>query len=98
MLNHVTKQLKQLFGILIIFAIFVFYGAAIAGQSVTIVGTVNDDGVLVDQKGELYILREDEKSGELAENAGQKVEVKATMEESSDGTKNIAIESYKVMK
>ena len=89
---------KQLLGVLVIFAIFAFCGAAIAGQSVTIVGTINDDGVLVDQKGELYILTEDEKSEELAENAGQKVRVKGTMEESSDGTKTIAIESYKLMK
>ena len=37
------------------------------------------------------------KSDEVAENAGQKVEVKGTVEESSDGTKTIAIESYKVM-
>jgi len=97
MLKNVTKQQKQLFGILVIFAIFAFCGTAIAGQSMTIVGTINDDGVLVDQKGELYIIGEDEKSEELTENAGQKVEVKGTMEESSDGTKTIAIESYKVM-
>ena len=56
MLKNVTKQQKQLFGILVIFAIFAFCGTAIAGQSMTIVGTINDDGVLVDQKGELYII------------------------------------------
>ena len=87
----------QFLGILVIFAIFAFCGAAIAGQSMTIVGTINDDGVFVDQKGAIYMLGEDEKSEELAENAGQKVEVKGTVEESSDGTKTIAIESYKVM-
>jgi hypothetical protein len=87
---------KQLIGILVIVAFFAFCGAAIAGQSMTIVGTINDDGVLVDQKGALYMLGEDENSEELAENAGQKVEVKGTVEESSDGTKTIAIESYKI--
>ena len=40
---------------------------------------------------------EDEKSEEVAENAGQKVEMKGTVEESSDGAKTITIESYKVM-
>jgi predicted lipoprotein with Yx(FWY)xxD motif len=93
--NEMVK--KQLLGILVLFAIFAFCGAAIAAESMTIVGTINDDGVLVDQKGALYMLGEDEKSEELAENAGQKVEVKGTVEESSDGTKTIAIESYKVM-
>ena len=96
--NEMIKNVKkQLFGVLFVFAIFAFCGAAIAGQSMTIVGTINDDGVLVDQKGALYMLGDDEKSEELAENAGQKVEVKGTVEESSDGKKTIAIESYKVM-
>ena len=88
---------KQLIGILVIVAVVAFCGAALAGQSMTIVGTINDDGVLVDQKGALYMLGEDEKSEELAENTGQKVEVKGTVEESSDGAKTITIESYKVM-
>ena len=87
---------KQLFGVLVVFAIFAFCGAAIAGESMTIVGTINDDGVLVDQKGALYMLSEDEKGEEVAENAGKKVEVKGTVEE-SDGNKTIAVESYKVM-
>ena len=96
--NEMHKSVRiQFLGILVISAIFAFCGAAIAGQSMTIVGTINDDGVFVDQKGAIYMLGEDEKSEELAENAGQKVEVKGTVEESSDGTKTIAIESYKVM-
>lgn len=88
---------KQLLGILVIFAIFAFCGAAIAGQSMTIVGTVNEDGVLVDQGGVLYMLGEDDKGKEVAENSGKKVEVKGTVEENSDGSKTIAVESYKVM-
>ena len=88
---------KQLSGVLVVFAIFAFCGAAIGGQSMTIVGTINEDGVLVDQDGALYILGEDEKGGEVAENAGKKVEVKGTVEEDSAGTKTIAVESYKVM-
>ena len=95
--NEMLKNVKkQLFGVLVVFAIFAFCGAAIAGESMTIVGTINDDGVLVDQKGALYMLSEDEKGEEVAENAGKKVEVKGTVEE-SDGNKTIAVESYKVM-
>ena len=88
---------KQLLGILVVLTISAFCGIAVAGQSMTVVGTVNEDGVLVDQKGVLYMLGEDEKSEELAENPGQKVEVKGTVEESADGNKTIEIESYKVM-
>jgi predicted lipoprotein with Yx(FWY)xxD motif len=88
---------KQLLGILVLFAIFAFCGAAIAAESTTIVGTINEDGVLVDDGGVLYMLGEDDKSAEVAENSGKKVEVKGTVAESSDGTKTITIESYKVM-
>ena len=92
------KVKKQLLGVLVVFAIFAFYGAAMAAESKTIVGTINEDGVLVDQGGEIYMLGEDEKGEEVAENAGKKVEVKGSVEEDSDGTKTIAVESYKVMK
>ena len=96
--NEMLKNVnKQLLGVLVVFAIFAFCGAAIVGESMTIVGTINDDGVLVDEGGVLYLLGEDDKSAEVAENSGQKIEVKGTVEESSDGTKTIAIESYKVM-
>jgi predicted lipoprotein with Yx(FWY)xxD motif len=88
---------KLLMSALVVFSVLAFIGAAIAGQSMTIVGTINDDGVLVDKSGELYMLNEDEKSEELTENAGNKVEVKGTVKESSDGTKTITVESYKVM-
>ena len=88
---------KQLLGILVLFAIFAFCGAAIAAESMTIVGTINDDGVLVDEGGEIYMLGEDDKAGEVIENPGQKVAVKGTVAESSDGTKTITIESYTVM-
>ena len=94
MLKNVKKQRM---GAVVVFSVLALIGAAIAGQSVTIVGTINDDGVLVDKGGELYMLNEDEKSEELVENAGNKVEVKGTVMESSDGTKTIAVESYKVM-
>jgi predicted lipoprotein with Yx(FWY)xxD motif len=88
---------KQLLGVLVVFAIFAFCGAAIAADSMTIVGTINDDGVLVDEGGTLYMLGEDDKGAAVADNAGKKVEVMGTVEEASDGTKTITVESYKVM-
>jgi len=96
--NEMIKMYrKQLLGILVLFAIFAFCGAAIAAESTTIMGTINEDGVLVDEGGVLYMLGEDDKGAEVADNAGKKVEVKGTVAESSDGTKTITIESYKVM-
>ena len=44
-----------------------------------------------------YLLAEDEKSEELTENSGKKVEVKGSVEENSDGNKTISIESYKIL-
>jgi predicted lipoprotein with Yx(FWY)xxD motif len=93
--NEMVK--KQLLGVLVVFAIFAFCGAAIAADSMTIVGTINEDGVLVDEGGTLYMLGEDEKGAAVADNAGKKVEVMGTVEEASDGTKTITVESYKVM-
>jgi predicted lipoprotein with Yx(FWY)xxD motif len=93
--NEMVK--KQILGILVLFAIFAFCGGAIAAESITVVGTINDDGVLVDDSGTLYMLGEDDKGAEVAENTGKKVEVKGTVEEGSDGAKTITIESYKVM-
>jgi hypothetical protein len=96
--NEMTKIVnKQLLGVLVVFAVFALCGATFAAESMTIVGTINDDGVLVDESGTLYMLGEDDKGAEVAENSGKKVEVKGTVEESSDGTKTIAIESYAVM-
>jgi hypothetical protein len=96
--NEMHKNVKkQLMGAVVVFSVFALIGTVTAGQSVTIVGTINDDGVLVDKGGEIYMLNEDEKSEELVENAGNKVELKGTVKESSDGTKTIAVESYKVI-
>lgn len=89
---------KQIVGVLVLFAIFAFCSAAIAGaERITIVGTINDDGILVAKGGEIYMLGENDKGEEVAENTGEKVEVKGTVEESSDGTKTIVIESYRVI-
>jgi len=93
----IKKFNKQILGVLVVFAVLAFCGTAIAAESMTIVGTINEDGVLVDDSGTLYMLGEDDKGAEVAENSGKKVEVKGTVAESSDGTKTIAIESYKVM-
>jgi hypothetical protein len=96
--NEMLKNVKkQHMGAMVVFSVFALIGAVFAGQSMIIIGTINDDGVLVDKSGELYMLNEDEKSEELVENAGNKVKVKGTVKESSDGTKTIAVESYKVM-
>lgn len=94
MLKYVRKQL---FGSLVIFTIIAFCSIAVADKSIKIVGTINEDGVFVDQNGTFYLLAEDEKSEELTENSGKKVEVKGSVEENSDGNKTISIESYKIL-
>ena len=53
--NEMIKIVKkQLLGILVLFAIFAFCGAAIAAESMTVVGTINDDGELVDDGVQVF--------------------------------------------
>jgi len=73
-------------------------GLSMAGDDVTIVGTVNEDNQIVDDKGMVYELAENEMAGKVLENTGKKVEVKGTvMEGEGGGMKTITITSFKVM-
>ena len=76
---------------------FVMAGFAFAANSVTIVGTVNDDYTLVDDEGEIYFIADSEKGEQLAENAGVRVSVTGIVEE-EDGGPVIRVQSYKIIR
>ncbi len=83
--------------ILVVFMAALFVGAVWAADSMTIVGTVSDDGNIVDESGKVYAIGENDKSAEVSEQSGKKVEVKGTVEEGTGGNQTIMIESYKVV-
>jgi hypothetical protein len=84
-------------GILVVFMAALVVGSVWAAESMTIVGTVSDDGNIVDEGGKIYSIGENDKAAEVSEQSGKKVEVKGMVEEGSDGNQTIMIESYKVI-
>ena len=93
-----TKQ-KTIIGIsiLVVFMAVAFAGTVLAAESMTITGTVNDDGMIVDDSGTIYEIAEGDKSDEVMQKTGSKVEVQGMVEEADGGNKTITIESYKVL-
>lgn len=83
--------------ILVVFLVAAFAGSILAGESMTIVGTVNEDGQIVADSGTIFEIGDNDKSDAVSENSGTKVEVKGMVEEDSSGNKTIMIESFKVI-
>ena len=84
-------------GLLVVFMAALVAGSVWAAESKTIVGTVSDDGNIVDDGGKIYMIGDNDKAGEVSEQSGKKVEVTGMVEESSDGNQTIMIESYKIV-
>ena len=91
------KHTRITMSILAVFLMAAFAGSILAGESMTIVGTVNDDGQIVDNSGAIFEIGENDKSDAVSENSDTKVEVIGMVEEDSDGNKTIMIESFKVI-
>ena len=87
---------KSGYGLLIGMLIFGFVGYALAG-SMTVVGTIGEDNTITDDSGAVYMIGESEKGNDVVTMNGKKVEVMGMVEEATDGSKTIVIESYKVM-
>ncbi len=84
------------YGLLMVMLILGFVGYAMAG-SMTVVGTIGEDNTITDESGAVYMIGESEKGGDVVTMNGKKVEVMGMVEEATDGSKTIVIESYKVM-
>jgi len=83
-------------GLCAIIIVALLSGTAISAQSITIIGTVNEDYQFVADDGQIYIVAEPEKVQELDETIGKKVTVTGSIEE-SEGFKIIVIASYRVI-
>ena len=84
--------------ILLVFLMTAFAGSSLAGEIMTIVGVVTEDGLIVDKSGVIYEIGENDKFEAVTEHADVKIEVKGTVEEDDGGNKIIMIESFKVLK
>jgi len=67
-------------------------------EEIQLTGTVLKGGRLVDDQGQEYKMAKDEGSLQLEGQVGQKIEVKGTVMEDTEGHKIIKINDYKVVK
>jgi hypothetical protein len=91
------KNIRKMFlGIFIVALAVMVAGFAVAGDEVSITGTINDDSQLVDNSGNTYDIADTEQGYEVMEMTGKKVSVKGTVME-EDGSKTISITSFEVI-
>jgi hypothetical protein len=70
---------------------------AFAGSTVTITGTVNEDGQLVDETGQIYVIADDDLGWEVMDSVGEQVEVVGMVEEDESGMKVIVVKAFKLV-
>ncbi len=88
---------KTLIGIICVAILGFATVVAIAGDTVMITGTVNEDGQLVDDAGQVYQIADDDLGWEVMASVGEQVEVEAMVEEDESGVKVIVIKSFKLL-
>jgi len=94
MIRHLRKAC---YGILVILLVLGFVGYAAAGTDMKVIGVVGGDNTVTDESGAVYQIGNNDKTEEITEHAGKKVEIMGTVEEASDGSKTIMVDSYKLV-
>ena len=87
---------KTLISLLTVVALLFSAGLALAADTVTIQGQVNEENQLVDQDGNVYQIAETEEGIQVMDMVGEKVEVRGTVTE-QEGAKEITVESFSIM-
>jgi hypothetical protein len=88
---------RTLFAIFIISLVGFLLGIAVAESEVSIMGTVNEDGQLVDDNDVVYEIADTEEGTVLMEKVGEKVIVKGTVTE-VDGKNTITVNEIDMAK
>ncbi len=94
--QKMTKAKCLTMSILFVLLMAAFAGSTLAGETVTIVGVVTEDGLIVDKKGTIYEIGENDKFEAVTENTDVKIEVKGMVVGDEGGNKIILIDSFKV--
>ena len=68
----------------------------LAADMTNITGTVNEDGQLVEDSGQVYDIAEDEVGMQAMEHSGEKIAIEGTVQE-EDGSRVIVIKSFKLL-
>jgi hypothetical protein len=93
-----TRAKSITLSILFVFLMAAVAGSILAGEKMTIVGVVTEDGLIVDKKGVIYEIGENDNFEAVTEHTDVKMEVTGTVEEDDGGNKIIMIESFKALK
>ena len=92
-----TKAKYLTMSILFVVLMAHFAGSILAGETMTVVGVVTDDGLIVDKNGVIFEIGENNNLEAVSENTDIKVEVNGIVEEDENGNKIIMIDSFKVL-
>ena len=92
-----NKNKFMALSILLFFLMAAFTGSIYAGEKMTIVGMITEDGLIVDNDGVIYEIGENEKFDAITEHSDVKIEVTGTVEEDDGGNKIIMVDSFKVL-
>lgn len=92
-----NKSKFMALSILLFFLMAAFAGSIYAGEKMTIVGLITEDGLIVDNDGVIYEIGENEKFDAITEHFDVKIEVTGSVEEDDGGNKIIMVDSFKVL-
>ena len=92
-----TKAKCLTMSILFVLLMAAFTGSMLAGETLTVVGVVTDDGLIVDKNGVIFEFGENDNFDAVSEYTDIKVEVNGRVEEDENGNKIIMIDSFKVL-
>lgn len=92
-----TKGKRLSLSILLAFLLAAFAGSLLAGEEMTIVGVVTEDGLIVDKSGTIYEIGENDNFEAVTEHVDVKIEVKGMVAEDGGGNKIIMVESFKLL-
>ena len=88
---------SKVISIFCVFLLGLSGAVAFAGNTVTITGTVNEDGQLVDETGQIYVIADDDLGWEVMDSIGEQVEVVGMVEEDESGMKVIIVKAFKLI-
>jgi hypothetical protein len=89
--KHITLS------ILFMLLMAAFAGSILGEETMTVVGVVTDDGLIVDKNGTIYEIGENDNFEAVSGITDVKVEVNGMVQKDENGAKIIMIDSFKVL-
>ena len=91
------RDRRMAMSILFVFLMAALAGNIFAGETMTIVGVVTDDGLIVDKNGTIYEIGENDNFDAVTDHTEVKIEATGTVEVDESGNKIMMIDSFKLL-